>query len=399
MSTPDLLFTPSPYFKKKRGWTLRRHPLPVLLLVLLIVLLAGIGGGTWFLVSRSSATSSVVGQIAFLSSDQTKDSGSQGSTDTVQIDLRITQEPSTGKSYYAWLLSDKDDEQRSALFLGTLVIHGETGRMVYSDPHHTNLLANNSRLLITEQDASPTPHLPSPDKSDWRYLAQIPQTLPPGPGKQYSLLDHLRHLLAEDPTLKAHGLSGGLANWLYSNTGVVYTLSAGAKDGWHTGRDADSALIRSHLIQILAYLDGASYVARDLPATTTIPVQANPTGSIGLLEYEAGQNPAGYLKHVALHINGVASAPGSSASLRKQAAQITTAISYINAWLEKVRQDTRKLVVMTDQQLQQPEAGNMLDDIALNATLAYNGQGARQEGVQWAYLHIQRLTMMNITVA
>jgi len=403
MSTPDLLFTPSSsYFTKKRRWPPRRRTLLVIL-ISLVVLLIGAGVGAWFVFSRSSATSPIVGQFAFLSSGQANDSGSQGIADQVQVDLHAIQGPSEGKSYYAWLLPDKDD--LPAMFLGTIVIRGETGHMIYSDPHHTNLLAHSSGLLITEQDATPIPHLPSPNKSDWRYLAQIPQTLPAGSGQQYSLLDHLRHLLAEDPTLKAHGLPGGLAPWLYHNTKIVYELSTSARDGWYAGESAASALLRSHLIQVLAYLDGASYVARDLPATTRVPAQANPGGGIGLLEYEQEQNPAGCLKHVALHTNGVASSPGSNTSLRQQAAQITTAIGYITAWLEKVRQDITKLIVMTNQQLQQPEAGKLLNDMALNATLAWNGQGGQsggigqEDGVQWVYLHIQRLTTMDITAA
>jgi len=60
---------------------------------------------------------------------------------------------------------------------------------------------------------------------------------------------------------------------------------------------------------------------------------------------------------------------------------------------------------MTNQQLQQPEAGKLLNDMALNATLAWNGQGGQsggigqEDGVQWVYLHIQRLTTMDITAA
>jgi hypothetical protein len=388
MSAPDLLFTPSSSrFTKKRRWPPRGR---IVLIILVVLALFVIGIGTWFVLARSTATGPVVGQLAFVSSGQPL-VGGLGVADQVQVDLRITQAPAAGKSYYVWLLTDRTNEQ--AVLLGTIALRGGAAHMVYTDARHTNLLANNSRLLITEQASSPLPHLPSSGRSDWRYLAQISQTLPSG--QHYSLLDHLRHLLASDPTLKQHGLSDGLAPWLYRNVDVVYAASTSAHASWHADT-TDSIALRSHLLQVLAYLDGTSYVARDLPAGTAIPTQVYPAGNIGLLEFEPQQNPAPYLKHVALHVNGVASSPGASSSQRVLAAQITGAINHINTWLEKVRQDVRQLTAMTDQQLQQPAAGNLLNDMATNATLAYKGQGS-QSGVQWVYLRIQRLATVDIT--
>ena len=390
MSAPDLLFTPSSSrFTKKRRWTPRGR---IVLITLVALALLVLGISTWFVFARSTATGPIVGQLAFVSSGQPL-TGGLGVADQVQVDLRITQAPAASKGYYAWLLADRTSEQ--AVLLGTIALRGGVAHLAYTDPRHSNLLANNSRLLITEQASSPLPHLPSSNMSDWRYLAQISQTLPSGPGQQYSLLDHLRHLLASDPTLKQHGLSAGLAPWLYRNIDVVYAASTIARMSWHVGT-TDSASVRSHLLQALAYLDGTSYVARDLPAGTAIPTQVYPAGNIGLLEFEPQQNPAPYLKHVALHVNGVASSPGASSSQRVLAAQIIGAINHINTWLEKVRQDIRQLTAMTDQQLQQSAADNLLNDMATNATLAYSGQGS-QSGAQWVYLRIQQLATVDIT--
>ena len=386
MSAPNLLFTPSSSrLPKKRRWPRRGR-----IILLILVTLALLVFGAWFVLVRSATTGPVVGQLAFVSSGQPLQ-GSLGVADQVQVDLRITQEPAAGKSYYAWLLADQTNEQ--AVLLGTVALRGGVAHLTYSDTRHTNLLAYYSRLLVTEQETTPKPRFPSPDRSDWRYLAQISQTLPSEAGQQYSLLDHLRHLLASDPSLKQHGLSGGLAPWLYRNIDVVYAASTIARTNWHVGT-TDSTSVRSHLFQVLAYLDGTSYIARDLPAGTTIPTQVYPAGNIGLLAFEPQQNPAPYLEHVALHVNGVASSPGSSMALRQQAAQITGAINGIDTLLEKVRQDARQLTAMTDQQLRQPATGNLLNDMATNAKLAYNG---RESGVQWVYLRIQRLATVDIT--
>ena len=79
---------------------------------------------------------------------------------------------------------------------------------------HNNLLANYGHFLVTEEDASPPPITPSLDITTWRYSAAFPTT--PNPAdtvNHFSLLDHLRHLLAQDPKLKAVG-SGGRARHL-----------------------------------------------------------------------------------------------------------------------------------------------------------------------------------------
>jgi hypothetical protein len=49
---------------------------------------------------------------------------------------------------------------------------------------------------------------------------------------------------------------------------------------------------------------------------------------------------------------------------------------------------------MTDQQLQQPAARELLNAMTANAALAYNEQ---ESGVQWVYLRIQQLATMDIT--
>ena len=70
---------------------------------------------------------------------------------------------------------------------------------------------------MTEEDGASVPVMPSLNPATWRAVGEIPDI----PTHQYSLLAHLRHLLAKDPTLQDLGLSGGLALWLYRNTGKL----------------------------------------------------------------------------------------------------------------------------------------------------------------------------------
>lgn len=376
-------------------------------LVLLILVLMVLATGGWGLLHRlpqqssSSTSTSLVGQLTFLSSEQISDTSNQGIADNVQIELSPLQSPSIGKSYYAWLLPDEDKPENTVFLLGKLAVSEKRGNLSYTDPQHTNLLAATSRFLVTEESTAIEPLAPSPDKHDWRYLSQIPNQH--APGQTYGLLDHLRHLLAQDPKLGAHNLSGGLTPWLYRNTQAVYAQAMVARNDWQAAGTTSTTAVRQDVTSILYYLDGANYVQQDLP--TTIP-PFTPTdarlSSIGLLQLHAEQDPPGYLSHVTLHLNGLSSSPGTTPSLQERVTQIISAINTANAWLQQIHQDARQLATMTDEQLQQPQASALLNDMATNANNALFGKedattGNTQEGVEWIMQSIESLATMEIT--
>ena len=127
----------------------------------------------------------------------------QGITDELQINLQNLPDPQSGKRYYAWLLNDQQIDL-PAVALGPLPLNHRQVTMTYSDPQHNNLLASYSRFLITEEDANPPPTNPSLDTNTWRYDAVFSTT--PNPAdtvNHFSLLDHLRHLLSQDPETEA----------------------------------------------------------------------------------------------------------------------------------------------------------------------------------------------------
>ncbi len=379
----------------------RRRNLLVMLALLLIVLISA-GLGSFLLLSRTNPVSAspIVGHLYFLSSGQTSEMSNQGIADEVRLNVESLHAPAAGNSYYAWLVPDEDKPENPAIALGKVTINRGSGQLFYSNSKHTNLLAITSGLLITEQDATITPLFPSTDRSDWRYVAEIPQTVPPK--EAYSLLDHLRHLLANDPKLNANHMPGGLAIWLYRNTQAVYGWSNSARDDWQAGKTANSSAMRQDVIRMLDYLDGIPYVEKDLPSTISTPVLVDSRiGRIGLLEFDPQQALPGYLNHIDLHLNGLASSPGATASLQAQVAQIISAISTVNSWLEHVRQDAKLLVAMSDEHLQQQQALTLLNDMVTNTNFVLVGKsdpvtGETQEGVEWIYQAIQNLTIMNI---
>jgi len=347
-----------------------------------------------------------VGQLLFLSSGQVRDNSSQGIADTVRLQLQLQYGPTAGKQYYAWLLPDQETPEAPAILLGTVNRRGQVGLVTYSDPQHTNLLASTSRLLVTEQDASITPLSPSTDHRDWRYLAAIAQIHPSGTAySPYSLLDHVRHLLAKEPTLEDHGLHGGLVIWLERSTSNLIEWSTSARDDWRTGSNTTISQMRQQLMRLLIALDGISYAPRELPANTSYAGLVDPPiGNIGLLPIEPGQDAFSLVTDVDFHLQGVAASPGVSTDQQQESAKILAVMDRINAWLMKARDDDRRLLGMTNQQLQQPMALSLLNDLQMNAVSAFSGQidqttGTRQEGAQWVFQEAQRLAEMEVTLA
>lgn len=368
------------------------------LLLVVLVLLSGAGLTTFLLLARANATAArlPVGYLRFESSGQTSETSNQGIADIVQFDLRPFHPPPAGQSDYAWLLPDANQPENPVVLLGKI---GSDGILTYYDPRHANLLDTTSGFLVTEQDAAITPLAPSPDHSTWRYRGQIPQTVPPR--EQFSYLDHLRHLLTYDPTLHANQLAGGLVVWFSRTMAAIQRWTLAAAGDWQAHTPPDPGLVRQDTVRILVYLDGTSFVARDLPEGVTAPALVDErVGRIGVLESVPQQEPPGYVAHIILHLNGLLASPGADPALTGQVARIITAMNTVNGWLEHLRQDAKQLLALTDQQLRNL-ALTVLNDMTLTADRALNGwrdqqTGATQEGAAWIAQAIQGLAIISI---
>ena len=371
-----------------------------LVIVLICVLVAG-GLGAFFALNHggtvaTTGANTVVGHAFFASSGQVNETTNEGSNDELQITLQNIPAPQSGKSYYAWLMPDKSQVEAPSILLGKLAVnHGTVNFLYPGDSQHTNLLGITSGFLITEEASNVTPQVPSPDQTTWRYSATIPQT--PAPGQQYSLLDHLRHLLAKDPDLEAVGLQGGLDIWTYRNIQQVQNLAVSSRS------DLDNknfGSMHNHFISILDYLDGSSFVRQDVPAGTPI-IATNPKFvQIGLLELNTQQNPPGYLYHIALHLNGVLASPGATQDQRNLATQINNGINNERTWLGQVRQDAKKLVVMNQTQLTSPSALALLNDMVTQANAAFAGKvdpsQGQLDGYEQINVEVQRLATLDV---
>jgi serine/threonine protein kinase len=393
--------TPPPRPARKPGmrWYLILAPL-------VIIALLGVGVLAALKLRSQGAQAQVVGHAFFVSSGILNLNSAQGIADRLQIDLQNLPNPQPGMSYYAWLLADNDSETNvQPILLGKIASGGAADFAFNGDAQHSDLLASYSRFLITEESVDLTPNNPSLDPSTWRYYAAFSQT--PNPQdtvEHFSLIDHLRHLLAQDPKLKAAGLTGGLDIWLYRDTLKVLEWAGSARDAVNAG---DVQLARRQLARILFYLDGQQFIQTDNIPADLQPVLADPNLStiarVALLEFDVqSQNPPGYLKHIGNHLSGIVQSPGVTPEQQALAERINAATNNVTGWLEAAHGDAAQLIHMTPAQLQQPGVRPIFDRLFNEVQDAFVGQtdpATQQvkEGVVQIHYNIQRLATFNIT--
>jgi serine/threonine protein kinase len=383
-----------PARKRSRKW---------LLIGSIVALLVVLGGllATFILFNRTPQTNgtqnSIVGHAFFVSSGQVSLASNVGIADQLEVSLQNLPPPQAGKTYWVWLLSDSKT-QALPLSLGQLSVQNGKATMFYAgDSQHSDILASYNRFLITQEDAGAQPAYYTFNKSDWSFAAVLSETPSPADTtNHFSLLDHTRHLLAQDPKLKAAGLIGGLDIWLFRNTQKILEWSGSARDS------TDPAFIQRQTVRILDYLDGSQFVGTEHLPAGMAPIQVDPViARVALLEIDQSQNPPGYLKHIANHLHEITQSPGVSADQQAIATRIITAIDNVEVWLKAVHGDAEKILLMPPDQLRQPAGQALLDDMFTQANNAFIGQTDPntlqvKEGVAQIHYNIQRLATFEV---
>ena len=408
-SVPGAAFPPA---ARPRLW--RKNAInPWLLVSILALVLAGSGTiGALLLSSQNNAgvvPNRLVGHAYFVNSGQFNASGPQGINDELQLNLSGISDPPTGKTYYAWLLADRNVSESLPIPLGPLrVKHGNIQFLYHGDVQHTNLLQVASRFLITLEDTQHPTSNPLIDTSTWRYYAEIPETPSPTDKLHFSMLDHFRHLLVESPELTIRGLHGGLAFWFVKNTFAVVESANSAREAWHNG---DASAVRDQLIRALDYLDGSSFVTTDVPHGTPLLADAL-VSQIALLGLAPGASdppgytykgevPPGYVYLIGEHMGGAIQSPQTTPDQKALAIKINQALDVEIGILTQARQDAKQLLAMGRTQLLQSSALVILNDLATQAQNAYTGQinpttGQSDGGALWAYNNLQRLVAFDV---
>ncbi len=185
----------------------------------------------------------------------------------------------------------------------------------------------------------------------------------------FSYLDHIRHLLSNEPALDHLHLHGGVDYWFLNNIEAMQRDAVEARD------HGNLQVVRQQIANILYYLDGkcapqdlSNAPGSTLPENATI---AHDT-SIGLLDCPQVPEPPGHLTHMQRHLSGIVQSPGANAEQIKQAAQINQYLNYIGSWLLQVRTDAMQLANMDDAQLSHAHA--LRSDMAVQAGYLVSGR-------------------------
>ncbi len=397
---------PVPPLRKRRG-------LFIALVALLLLALLSSVVATFLFFTRPQPVqqTNIVGHAFFVSSGLISKDSNQGVTDKLQIDLQNISVPQSGKKYYAWLMANSGTSDIPTLALGSLAPNNGRVTMTYSGALHTNLLANYSRFLVTEEDANQQPVNPSLDPNTWQYYAGFSTTPNPADPLHFSAYNHLQHLLSQDPKLKAQGLSGGLDIWLYKNTTKVLEAAGSARDQQkvcvaHPSTACTDFILRQ-VARILDYLDSSVYVhTENIPANIQdsqhgqLLIDAK-TARVALLEFDPAQTPPGYLKHIGSHLQSVSQIAGATPEQRALAVHIDQAINNVQGWLNTVHADAAKLIHMNTDQLLQADTGTLLNDLFTQANNAFVGQidpntNNVKEGVVQIHYNIQALATFDV---
>ena len=382
----------------------RRRLLPLLLTIALVMLLIISGLVALLLHPFSNSTANnrpIFGHTFFTSSGLLAQNSTAGIADGVQMDLQNLPDPQSGKGYYAWLLADNDAVSNAPpIALGRLTVLNGHATKTFVDPQNNDLLLNYSRFLVTEEDASTPPANPSLENTNWRYAAFFSRTPNPDDlAHHYSVLDHMRHLLAQDPTLKSAGLNGGLDIWLFRNTLKILEWSGSARDAFKTH---DSELIRRQSVRILDYLDGTQLVTTENIPSDLSPVLVDPIiGKVGMFQLTPDQNPPGYLKHIGNHLREVSHSTLVTPTQQQTASRMNVALDNVQGWLTTVHSAANQLVHMTPDQLRQPQTLALLNTMFVQANAAFVGQtdpntNEVKEGVSQIHYEAQSLATFDV---
>lgn len=398
-----------PHFRP-RTHKLRRHRIAITAISLIALAVGGIGlligtsqtgfAGLFTKSGRSSSTgaptASIVGHVYFESSGQISGYSSTGINDEALIDLFNISPPSSGESYYAWILSGSVEGKPT--LLGQLPVDNGHASLFYpGNPEHSNLLLTADRFVVTEESAQVTPTVPSPDRDDWRYAFAYSQVPNSQERPAYNLLDHLHHLLSADPDLDQVGLYGGLNIWLFRDTQKLLEWAGSASRSW----GKDPGLIHRQVTRILEYLDGSTFAWKDLPKGTPLLVDPQ-VARVALLETDVqNQEPPGLLYHIGQHLQGIVDAPGASHTQQEIAAHIDQMLNQVGAWMLQMRDEAKTLAQDSPQQLAKVSALTLLNTLSTQALYAFSGRmlpstNTWQGGVMQIYEEIPTLATMDI---
>jgi hypothetical protein len=159
---------------------------------------------------------------------------------------------------------------------------------------------------------------------------------------------------------------------------------------------------------MLYILDGTSCIEQDvLPVSpdrgnTLDDDTLTKVAAIPLLNCSLTPNITGFLSHIHNHLGAMVQSPGVSGEQVTKADAISMELDVINAWLEQIHQDARKLITLNNSQLILAEGIGLRDEMNSLATRVLQGgidpdTSRAEKGVIAIAMQIQQFVTMDIT--
>lgn len=159
-----IIITQSPPAQQPKS---RRRTFILLALLSLVLVVSGIAVWAFYPRPQAVTPSGPVGQVHFINSGHV----ASGSYDEVQIDLTNIPNPPPGQSYYAWIESGSAEQ-----FMPHWQLIPQNGSVHTNNltfPNHNNLLQPDTFMLITRENSSQDPRVPTTDPKAHLSYAQL----------------------------------------------------------------------------------------------------------------------------------------------------------------------------------------------------------------------------------
>ncbi len=307
-------------------------------LILLVVIASGTIGAV-LLSQKSSAVSSVGGQVTFFTSQN----GPGGQTNALVIVVHGLDSPPAGSEYAAWLIN-QDTEAVTAL--GTMKMNNQTGSLAFPGASG-NLLAPGDKLEITQEQGI--------------VVAPAGKVILTGtfPIKPFA---HIVHLLVNYP--ETPGKIGLLVGVL-EQTHLLDIQSAVLQSAATGQNTVAVSCIAQSMLDIIEGKHGSHY--KQIDGVCTLQNVTTTGDGFGL------QGKEGYLTGSTEHAGFAISQPDATSAMHVHAALMDIALSNISDWMTTIKQDT--LYLQTH-----PTDLTKIEEIVRLADDAYHGVDVNGDG-------------------
>ncbi len=331
-------FSPRPSLMRR--YERKKIPYTALIvgLVLLLVIASGLIGAV-LLSQKSSATSSVSGQVTFFTSQN----GPGGRTNALNIIIHGLDALPAGSEYAAWFIN-QDTEAVTAL--GTLTMNNQTGSLVFSQASD-NLLTPGDKLEITQEQGA--------------LVAPTGKVILTGtfPIKAFAHVEHLLVIYPETP-----GKIGLLVGVLEQTH--LLDIQAAVLQSAATGQNtvAISCAAQS-MLDIIEGIHGSHN--QQLEGICALQNVTTAGDGFGLLGKE------GYVTGSTEHAGFAISQPDATSAMHQHAKLMDIALSNIIGWVTTIDHDA--LLLRTH-----PTDLSKVEEIVRLADYAYHGVDVNGDG-------------------